>query len=152
MVLYLAGPLFTAAERQFNNGLAIALEQTVPNTGLIVPQRYAESIAGTSDFLSRMFTFCLDSVRKCDFVIAVLDGSDADSGTCIEIGFAHAVGKPVIGIRTDIRESEDRGLNLMVAGVCKKLVRVAAPEACPDHLAAKIKSALAEIKSGMKAS
>ena len=62
------------------------------------------------------------ALDAADALVAILDGPDADSGTCIEMGYAKAQGKPVIGIRTDFRESQDRGLNLMVAGVCTRLV------------------------------
>jgi uncharacterized protein (DUF952 family)/nucleoside 2-deoxyribosyltransferase len=46
-------------------------------------------------------------IASCDAVLAVLDGSDVDSGTAAEIGFAAAAKRPVIGLRTDIRESGD---------------------------------------------
>ena len=55
-------------------------------------------------------------------MIAVLDGPDADSGTSLEIGYAYATGKPIIGIRTDFRGSEDRGLNLMLSNACDELI------------------------------
>ncbi len=47
-------------------------------------------------------------------MVAVLDGSDADSGTAWECGYAHARGKPIVAIRTDFRGGEDQGLNLML--------------------------------------
>ena len=48
-------------------------------------------------------------------VLAVLDGADADSGTCWECGYSYAKGKPVIGLRTDFRNSGDtRGFNAMI--------------------------------------
>ena len=47
------------------------------------------------------------NIETCDLVIAVLDGSDIDSGTAAEIGYAVAHGKRVIGYRGDIRLSSD---------------------------------------------
>jgi nucleoside 2-deoxyribosyltransferase len=42
-----------------------------------------------------------------DGLLAVLDGVDIDSGTASEIGFAAALGKPIIGYRSDFRLSAD---------------------------------------------
>lgn len=41
--------------------------------------------------------------------MAVLDGADADSGTCWECGYACARNIPIIAVRTDIRHSGDTG-------------------------------------------
>lgn len=46
-------------------------------------------------------------IRGVDLMLAVLDGSDVDSGTAAEIGFAFALGKPIWGLRGDIRWSGD---------------------------------------------
>lgn len=46
-------------------------------------------------------------IDRADAVIAVLDGTDVDSGTAAEIGYAYGRGKPVLGYRGDFRESAD---------------------------------------------
>jgi nucleoside 2-deoxyribosyltransferase len=61
-------------------------------------------------------------IEQCDIVLSVLDGPDADSGTCVELGYARAKGKRIVGVRTDFRGSEDRGLNVMVSYICDDLV------------------------------
>jgi nucleoside 2-deoxyribosyltransferase len=48
-----------------------------------------------------------DAIDDCDAVIAVLDGTDVDSGTAAEIGYAFARGKPILGYRGDSRISAD---------------------------------------------
>jgi len=48
-----------------------------------------------------------EAIRECQIVIAVLDGTDVDSGTASEIGFAYALGKRIYGYRGDIRRSGD---------------------------------------------
>jgi nucleoside 2-deoxyribosyltransferase len=56
-------------------------------------------------------------VRDADVVFALLDGADVDSGTAAEIGYAAAVGTPVVGYRTDWRTSGDNeaaAVNLQV--------------------------------------
>lgn len=43
-------------------------------------------------------------VRSCDGLLAVLDGTELDSGTVAELGYAAGLGKPCYGLRTDIRD------------------------------------------------
>lgn len=47
------------------------------------------------------------AILESDAIVAVLDGSDIDSGTASEIGYAAALGKTVIGYRSDFRKSGD---------------------------------------------
>lgn len=55
-------------------------------------------------------------IEKADAILAVLDGTDVDSGTASEIGYAAALGRPVVGYRSDIRQSGEAGavVNLQV--------------------------------------
>ena len=46
----------------------------------------------------------IDAARA---VVAVLDGTDVDSGTAAEIGYAFASGKLIVGYRGDFRLSAD---------------------------------------------
>jgi nucleoside 2-deoxyribosyltransferase len=46
-------------------------------------------------------------IRQADAVFAVLDGTDVDSGTAAEIGFAAGLGTPVVGWRSDLRTAGD---------------------------------------------
>jgi nucleoside 2-deoxyribosyltransferase len=48
-----------------------------------------------------------DKIKKADAVLAILDGVDVDSGTASEIGFAAALGKPIVGLRLDTRQAGD---------------------------------------------
>ena len=48
-----------------------------------------------------------DLICQSDVLVAVLDGSDVDSGTASEIGFAFGLGKTIIGLRTDFRLAAD---------------------------------------------
>jgi nucleoside 2-deoxyribosyltransferase len=47
------------------------------------------------------------AIDRCDMVLAVLDGTDVDSGTAAEIGYAFARKKPILGYRGDFRLSAD---------------------------------------------
>jgi nucleoside 2-deoxyribosyltransferase len=58
-----------------------------------------------------------EMIEECSAVFALLDGSDVDSGTAAEIGFAAALPRPVIGLRTDLRLAGDNAgtsVNLQV--------------------------------------
>jgi nucleoside 2-deoxyribosyltransferase len=110
------------AEREYNFRLASELELQSRSYSVLLPQKKAAEIAGAPDFAAQMFKYCIETLDACDCVIAVLDGADADSGTCVEIGRAAARGKIIVGVRTDLRESEDRGLNLMVSHSCSRLL------------------------------
>ncbi|MFZ4585904.1 MAG: nucleoside 2-deoxyribosyltransferase [Acidimicrobiia bacterium] len=52
-------------------------------------------------------------IRASHGVLAVLDGTDVDSGTAAEMGYALAHGKPVFGLRTDVRKTGDHELTLV---------------------------------------
>ena len=47
------------------------------------------------------------AIDAAQAVVAVLDGTDVDSGTAAEIGFAAALATPIVGVRTDFRPSGD---------------------------------------------
>jgi len=124
MRIYLAGPLFTQGQRMWNRTLAAALEERIAGAGVTLPQdfQFDGAFNRSSDF-PRIFRGCLDALKEADLVVAVLDGPDVDSGTAFEVGYARATGIPVIGVRTDYRESQDRGLNLMLSQGCTELLR-----------------------------
>lgn len=46
-------------------------------------------------------------IDYCDYMLAILDGVDVDSGTASEIGYAFALGKKIAGYRGDFRLSSD---------------------------------------------
>jgi nucleoside 2-deoxyribosyltransferase len=47
------------------------------------------------------------AIDQCDLVFVVLDGTDVDSGSAAEVGYAFAKGKPILGYRGDFRLSAD---------------------------------------------
>ncbi len=115
MKIYLAGPLFTQAERRWNRELAAALTKLKPDLEIILPQDVeTEFRDGRSDFAA-IFRRNVESIEISDAIVAILDGSDSDSGAAWECGYAYAKGKPVIGVRTDFRASEDENLNAMLS-------------------------------------
>ena len=58
-----------------------------------------------------------EAIDGADAVLAVLDGTDVDSGTAAEIGYAFARGKRIVGYRGDVRvtgDNEGAVVNLQV--------------------------------------
>ena len=138
MMIYLAGPVFTLAERRFNEELAGELERLCPSLQVFLPQRYDKEFQGVPDFSRRMFACLMGALDSCEVVVAVLDGPDADSGTSFEMGYARGRGKRVIGVRTDFRGGEDHGLNLMLSNACSELIIEPSTTATPGTVAERI--------------
>jgi nucleoside 2-deoxyribosyltransferase len=141
-MIYLAGPVFTLAERRYNEALAAELERLCPRWQVFLPQRYDKEFQGRDDFSAKMYACLVAALDKCQAVVALLDGADADSGTCFELGYACARGKRLIGVRTDFRSGEDRGLNLMLSNACAALVIEPSTSTDLARLAEKIAAAL----------
>ncbi len=121
--VYLAGPLFSHAELEYNRKLRDLLLKK--GFSVFLPQEDAE---GTIDEREKqnqecIFRKCVGGVDVSDLVVAVLDGVDVDSGTAWEIGYAYAKEKPVIGLRTDFRDLSDGIVNLMVEMAIVALAR-----------------------------
>ena|SRR6185312_436314 len=105
MKTYLANGLFSMADIMFNETLASKIREAFPKINLYLPQEnmsinnkntYADSIMiadGDDDHLS-----------KIDFLIAIIDGVEIDSGVACEIGVAATLGKPIFGLYTDVRQ------------------------------------------------
>ncbi len=127
MRIYLAGPLFTQAEWQWNERLAQELGEH--SLDVILPQRGAQPmLSGEKAFNAEaLFTANIESIENADAVVAIFDGPDVDSGTAWECGYAFKAMKPVVGVRTDIRAGGDdpkAGTNLMVSRSCGATVAV----------------------------
>lgn len=96
MRLYLAGPLFSTAERDFNDALARDLRRRGHEVWL--PQEHEQR----SKSAKAIFTEDVAGIDWAEAVVANMDGADPDSGTCWECGYAYGK-KPVIVFRTDFR-------------------------------------------------
>jgi len=126
-MIYLAGPLFTQAEQSWLRGVKASLlehgyevcwpfelfkDGQISTWGPIAPRRIMER--------------CREALDKSSLVVAWIDGTQVDDGTAWEIGYAHAKGKPVHGIRTDSRQSGDTPhsvVNAMIEASCATVSR-----------------------------
>ena len=127
MKIYLAGPLFTEAERLWHLQFKKELEEsghTVIWPGELIDD---EDIAVWGDDAQRNIMITdRDALMSCDTVVALIDGTQVDDGTAWEIGYAYANNIPVYGIRTDFRNAGEtkRGVvNAMIEGSLKELFR-----------------------------
>jgi nucleoside 2-deoxyribosyltransferase len=125
--IYFAAPLFTQAERIWNQALVNTIVEQDPKIEIFLPQTESGKayINGRLDF-AKVQQICLNGIDACDVLVAILDGPDSDSGTCFECGYAFSKGKKLIGIRTDLRAGEDQGLNAMLNQSCTEVIRYSA--------------------------
>jgi len=112
--IYLAAPLFSRAEKEYN----IRLFETLSSHffEVYLPQEVGDD-SHHRDRESNQDIFCrhLAALENTDIVVAVIDGADADSGTAWEMGYAYARGIPVLAVRTDFRMAgHHEHVNLML--------------------------------------
>lgn len=58
---------------------------------------------GTKEEKRSIYEADIKALKESDVVVAVLDGMDVDCGVAFEIGYAAALGKPIVGLKTDHR-------------------------------------------------
>jgi len=113
MKVFLAAPLFSEAERDFNSKVAKKLRAKGFEVWLAQESPFIHE--GTSKEKEKIYEEDVSALKACDVVVAVLDGVEVDSGVAFEMGYAVALGKPVIGLKTDYRAfSKMEDVNLML--------------------------------------
>jgi len=122
MKLYVAGPLgFSEAGRAFYNGVLIpklaARGCDILDPWTLTDGDRIEAVAGLPYGAEKREAWRKLSIEigrsnaaaieRCDMLLAVLDGTDVDSGTAAEIGYACAPGRRIVGYRGDFRLAAD---------------------------------------------
>ena len=125
MQIYLAGPLFSQAERDWLDVLAARLR----SEGLdpFVPHEHFGAVTELTP--EEVYRVDGEALRGCEALLAWLDGPMVDDGTAAEIGaFAELVRldrpryRGIVGLATDLRLERRRGnttgdgMNLFVVG------------------------------------
>ncbi len=111
--VYLAAPLFSEAELDFNRMLRDEIKSSGFN--VFLPQEDSNNVKDRDDRQSIIFSKNEAAIGNSDIIVAVIDGVDVDSGTAWEIGYAYSLGKPILGLRTDFRTLGIEGtVNLMI--------------------------------------
>jgi hypothetical protein len=133
VLVYVAGPLFSEAERAWLDGLAARLR--AEGFECFVPHEHFGEPVDLEP--AEVFRVDAEGVRGANVLLAWLDGPIVDDGTAAEIGmFAQlvAAGDPhhrgIVGLVTDLRLERRRGrapgdgLNLFVAGAIEANGRI----------------------------
>lgn len=124
--IYLAGPLFSDAERLFDILIKNELSKN-EKLDICWPGDFFknEDFSKFENMKAEIFNKCSSELLNCDLIIAVLDGCQVDDGTAWEVGFAFANRIPIIGIRTDSRnagETSTSKVNAMIEMACSSIV------------------------------
>ena len=114
MLVYFAAPLFSEAEKTFNERLTTKLEDE--GVSVFLPQRDGVEkdkppyeAMPPDDRRRAMFELDRAKILEADVFLFVLDGRAPDEGACVELGIAHAhnhlqnARKLLVGLHTDTR-------------------------------------------------
>ncbi len=125
--VYLAGPMFNKAEKDFNVTVATILEEN--GYSVFLPQRDGiegyKLIGKNEQEITRMiFDEDTSAILSADILFMVLDGRVPDEGACVELGIAYANKKRCYGIKTDVRTAENAmDLNPLIAGCFINIIK-----------------------------
>ncbi len=120
--VYVASPLgFSAPGRLWNQEVLLP---TLERHGLDVLDPWSKpaataSFEGTASAAGNAGLGAANEamIKRAAGLLIVLDGSDVDSGSAAELGYAAALGKPTVGFRSDFRITSDNAaasVNLQV--------------------------------------
>jgi len=140
--IYLAAPLFTAAERDWNAALAAALREA--GHELFVPQEKEEGLDAAA-----IFAADVEGIDWAECLLAVVDGADPDSGTAWEVGYSY-LKKPIVMVRTDLRRTGSGGFEYNAMLRESATIRVDATWASIDQVARDVLDALARLEGEAK--
>jgi nucleoside 2-deoxyribosyltransferase len=122
--VFLAAPLFNEAEREFNSKIAKKLRENRFEVWLAQEAHFIEQ--GTYEEKKMIYEDDILALKTSDAVVAVLDGAEVDTGVAYEMGYAKALGKPILGLKTDYRtfsgiEEVNLMLEVPLIKICKNL-------------------------------
>jgi len=126
--IYLAGPLFSEAKQAWHRATKARIEAETKYDVIWPFELFdqTEILTWGDAAPLRVMETCRDAINLCGLMVALLDGPQVDDGTAWEIGYAHAKGVPVIGVRTDFRQAGDVPgalVNCTVHASCGIIVR-----------------------------
>ncbi len=119
---YYAAGLFNQGERAFNLEVKAVLDELgyetwFPQESAGLLDDYINEGMSVDEARHKIFKVNLQAVEACDVLVFVLDGRVPDEGACIEAGVAFGRDKRCIGLKTDFRNVEGGGNNLMIDGI-----------------------------------
>lgn len=122
--IYIAGPLFSKSELEFN----VKLNEFLKNIGFntFLPQQDGHLLSelinnGIEKHTAIQMIFQKDAeiIKSCDLIVFVMDGRVPDEGACVEIGLAYAYNKECFGLKTDSRSLMGDIDNPLIIGAVK---------------------------------
>jgi len=114
MKVYIAGPLCSERERKFLE----KIDSVVRSIGFktFLPHRDCGLYKSVKD-VKRIAKRDVDELYICDLMVGVLNGISVGAGTAWEMGFMHALGKKVVGLKTDRKVKESiADISAVIAG------------------------------------
>ncbi len=105
MKAYLANGLFGMGDRLLNSLIALEIRKEIEGIKLYVPQEN-DSINDKSSYADsiKISKADMDRLKESDFLIAVIDGVEIDSGVAAEIGAFYMLDRPIFALYTDVRQ------------------------------------------------
>ncbi len=101
---YIAHRLFAAHDRALAAGLAERLADKTGPDRVFLPFCDTDEEQLVADVKGRrLFELDRERLQRIDAMVAILHGPSLDDGVCMEIGYAWAVGVPVIVLTTDFQ-------------------------------------------------
>ncbi|MHC1744555.1 MAG: nucleoside 2-deoxyribosyltransferase [Syntrophobacteraceae bacterium] len=135
MKIYLAGPLFSEAERAWLSSTRARIDSLARERCKDVTVIWPYELITKSEIddlgpraMEEIFRRCREALKEADLVVALLDGPQVDDGTAWELGYFYALHPgeaKIIGVRTDFRkagEAEASVVNAMIEGSCSRIV------------------------------
>lgn len=104
MKAYLANGLFGMGDRLLNSLISSQVREEIKDIDLYVPQEN-DAINDKSSYADSMTIAKadIDKLKESDFLIAVIDGVEIDSGVAAEIGAFYMMDKPIFALYSDVR-------------------------------------------------
>ena len=127
VMIFLSAPFFNKAEYNFNKAIARKLRNAEYDVWLAQEHPFIKS--PSLEEKRKIYEDDIKALKQSDIIVAVLDGIEIDSGVAFEMGYAQALGKPIIGLKTDVRTfSFIENINLMLEvpsiKICKTVEEV----------------------------
>ena len=131
--VYIAGPLFSESELEFNRKLNMFLKNLGFNTFLPQEDGHLLSELMEQGFekdnaIKMIFQMDAEKIKDSDIIVFIMDGRVPDEGACVEIGLAYAYEKECFGLKTDSRSLMSDMDNPLIIGAVKGRIAKSFPE------------------------
>lgn len=124
MKVYVAGPLFSSAEKAFNLKVdrylrRIGFETFLPQRDGFLMSNLLKERVSEEEARRRIFSRDLDEIKSSEVILFIIDGRVPDEGACVEIGIGYALRKECVGLKTDTRSLARGADNPMITGTLR---------------------------------